>query len=215
MKKAIMMFAAMVLLAAPAAADITGVTGQAVLDTLPQTLWAGWHEGANAFVFEENHNVVLGSPLNVNLLAPFNWTGPVPAAPFPVVALPAGTVLNSHLVHFDPVGKSNTNKFAAGTVTFSNKILAAIIETSRLNGTDALLGPASMVGKYPTGQTYRGLEERDNVTVTLLTPYTIAFSLNASSALNEFRVLTVPAPAAIGLGLIGLGLIGWLKRRMA
>jgi len=199
-------------LPAPAAADISGVTGQVVQDTLPTNLWIGWKEGITAFVFEENQNLVLGSNLTVDLLAPFDWTAPAALAGGTV---PAGTVLNSHLVHFDPLGSPSTTKTVTGTVTFSNKILGAIVTTSSLNSTDGLLGPASMTGKYPTGQVYRGLEEGDNVKVTLLNPYTVGFTLKASTALNEFRVLTVPAPAAIGLGLIGLGLVGWLKRRMA
>lgn len=40
------------------------------------------------------------------------------------------------------------------------------------------------------------------------TPYT-------KEADKQSHLVIVPAPAAVGLGLLGLGLVGWVKRRMA
>ncbi|MCX5671543.1 MAG: hypothetical protein NTU94_09530 [Planctomycetota bacterium] len=46
------------------------------------------------------------------------------------------------------------------------------------------------------------------------TPQLITWS-DCDSRINRDEVIRVPAPAAIGLGVLGLALVGWLKRRVA
>jgi len=69
-------------------------------------------------------------------------------------SIPAGTVVDSFFLIFDPVGGSEGR--ANGTITFGGEILGIIYLDQALDHTDPILGPSGTV--YPTGQRFRGLE---------------------------------------------------------
>lgn len=190
-----------------AAADIISTSSSVLIQPLPDVLLLGAKEDTDhAFVFEERHGLVLAAPLHVDLIAPFDWTATI-GQPVPPAALggdlPAGLGVNSHLVHYDPVGTTLILTRVEGTIAFQNPVLGAIVMTQHLNDSDSLLGVPGTV--YAQGFTYRGMEEFDHAKVTLVDPYTVEFRLFAGPVMNEFRVITaIPEPAPALLAIIGL-----------
>jgi hypothetical protein len=129
----------------------------------------------------------------------------------PSVVLAAGTVINSHMLFFDP--KYSTSR--TGTFTFDGDILGIIEGDQTLFDTDFLGSPSAT---YPAAVfNLRGLET--NTDSILVSGNTITLRYTASNPGDQLRVLTradggtgneVPEPgtyALIGAGLIGLGLL--------
>jgi len=128
-------------------------------------------QSPNLFGFDEDQNILLTSPLTVD----------VGSSP-----IPAGTVVASHYVFFDP----GPTEHVIGTVDFDADILAIITSTSTLAASDFLAN---------TGVNYlnpgaRGLEAGDSVTIS--GPRQILFDTVASSPGDYVRVLTAFSPAA-------------------
>ena len=135
-----------VLMALPAIAQtsisgITRTTGQAIAIQPPPSLANGRLENdTRAFVFLESENHALESPLNVDIVDPgfYDDDSDLTAA-----TIPAGTVINSYLVHVDP-----SMRFAEvplprginGGITFAEDIVGLIVRTSRLEDSTAELG---------------------------------------------------------------------------
>ena len=68
-------------------------------------------------------------------------------------SVPAGKVVDSFFLIFDPVGGSQAE--VSGTISFGGKILGVIFLAANLNQTDSLGAPGT---DYPTGQGGRGME---------------------------------------------------------
>lgn len=152
-------------------------------------------QSPDLYGFDEDQNIVLAAPLVVD----------VGASP-----IPAGTVVASHYVFFDPAPTLHM----IGTVDFDSDVLGIITSTASLAASDFLAN---------TGVNYlnpgnRGLEAGDSVTIT--GPREVTFDTFASSPGDYVRVLTalspaaaVPEPASLALTLGGLFAIGALARR--
>jgi hypothetical protein len=124
--------------------------------------------------FDEDQNIVLGAPLEVDT---------VPSGP---TTLPIGTTVASHYVFFDPVSGS-----VDGTVDFDAEVVAIISSTALLLASDFLAN---------TGVTYlnpglRGLEAGDAVTISGASQ--IQFDTTASTPGDYVRVLTAFSPGAV------------------
>lgn len=78
-----------------------------------------------------------------------------------ITRLPAGTVISSYLVHYDPT--TSVSMAPRGAITFFESIAAVITDTENLKKTDALLGLPETV--YETRRS-RGLEADDDVRVS-------------------------------------------------
>jgi len=234
MKRLLFITTMITFVAVPALSDIIGISGDVAIDTLPKNLFVGNYESnTTATVFEEQHNLTLQSALWLDLAASFDYT--MPAIGLPSTSLggvvPAGSTINSHIVHLDPIGTTGSISGISGEIEFSNMILGVIVTKygtdtsytlSGLGGetdpgsypweTDKTLGIA--LTNYPAWNPYRGLEEGDHI--WLIDPYTLAFDLNASGTyVNEFRIITTPIPGAVLLGLLGLSVAGVKLRRFA
>ncbi len=143
-------------------------------------------QSPNLFGFDENQNIVLAAPLEVNV-----GTSP----------LPVGTTVASHYLFFDP----GPSQHVIGTVDFDSDVLAIVTSTSALAASDFLAN----TGVNYLNTAARGLEPGDSVTIS--GPRQILFDTNASTPGDYVRVLTTFSPAAVPLpgggALLGGGLV--------
>ncbi len=132
----------------------------------------------NVWAFDEQHDVVLASPITPDIGAP----------------IPAGTRVDSHYLHLDAAGTSAY--IGAGTITFSQPILGVITGSTLLSTTDPALGLPGM--NYDGVNAARGAAEIGD-TVTLVDAYTLSVSLRVTNGRDDLRVITA-APLADGDG---------------
>jgi len=184
-------------------ATIVGTTGAGLLVAPPPSLAPGVFANATTvYAMNEKQSVlfnglidrylpVIGTPYVLSSAAPVN---------------PGPKWVNSHLLHFDNQGKPQAG-IVTGTVTFDKAIIGVIFTAARLNASDLALGNPGTI--YPFTDPNRGFSNVID-TFTLLSPFTLQFTLANSGAMDEIRVLTVPAPGTLAWGV---GLAGFVRRR--
>ena len=178
---------------AVAGAFITS-TGDGVihLDVPPPSVAPNALEHPTAtFAFDERQGITLSSPVAIDGVAPGTY------ARFPMgsATIPAGTIVDSHLIHGD-VTRTRFTRHRTGSVTFADDILGVIASTARLASSDTQLGaPGTVYAGIST--TWRGLESVENNS-PLGDKYTISndrrtvtFDVN-TTVMDEIRVLTRP-----------------------
>jgi len=132
-----------------------------------------------------NHTLVIPERQNVRLEEELTINGLNG-----VVSLPAGTVISSYLVHYDPPG--DISRAPRGAVTFLGQVAAVVVQTSDLVATDPLLGLSSM--EFETAS-FRGLEiepDEDEVQVSR-DRKTVSFRFDTSPPqyLDEARIIVI------------------------
>lgn len=126
--------------------------------------------------FDEQQNVVLTTDLVVDK---------------PAGIIPAGTVVSSHYVIYDP--PSTASKTA--NVIVDQTVLGVIYNATTLNNSDYLGLPTTNY-LNPSG---RGIEAVDGDTATIVDPVTVSFHLTAGSPGDYARIITastsiIPGP---------------------
>lgn len=198
-------------------ANIVNVTGDVVLATPPTDISEGnWESDTQIRAFAEQQNVTLQQGLTVDISQPGESDATNPN--LSTATIPAGTVVDSYLVHFDPVGQPTSRVSLSGSLTFDEPILGVIALGDSLDDSDAAVGLPS-VTTYSSGPG-RGLEfvqEDDNDSLTLGAYQsglqTVTCGLRSTTSVDEFRVITaVPEPAVLAPAVLALCL---MKRRRA
>ncbi len=206
--KSFAVLAAAVLTAAAGSSNaaITAVGGSTTwLLTPPTSAMPGALAGGTAYAWNEQTGVTV-SNLNVNIVGNTGvYTGNTPN-----FGTLTGT-FDSHFIHFDNASGIN---FVAGSVTFSQRIVAVIYQDVFLDLSDATFG--SFGTTYPTSMPFRSFGPALGATVVALSPYTINFNIFANAAqyrLEEFRVITETVPTPGSLALLGMGGVMVGRRR--
>jgi uncharacterized repeat protein (TIGR01451 family) len=137
-------------------------------------------------LFDEQHDVTLHKRLKVDISTAGTYERRKDLTPF---SIPAGTIVDSHLLHADNVGRVEVR--LQGSVTFQADILGVIVTDSRLDRSDRLGAPGT---RYPEDLERRGLElngRRHGDVVTLSADLrTLTFDVTFSSSLDHIRVIT-------------------------
>lgn len=161
---------------------------------------------SNSFVrlFDERTTVLLNQNVSVDITQPSTVGNSSDLTPG---IISANQLIDSHLLHADPVGGGPVTY--QGSVTFDRPILGLLVQANTLTATDSVLGSLSTVYN-PTID--RGFEWPSTTVVgdmVQLSPdfRTITFVLKATSQYDQIRVITasVPEPSSIVLGLGCLG----------
>ncbi len=203
---------AVTVLASPPAGDVHPGTNTTVPDPIifPEVL--GGVVPAGGVAVDHDGSVVVTSPVeSANVVKPALVAG----------VIPAGTLVDSYLFHYDPQNPPISANFYDSTILFSNKILGVQLFTSayttlqkpagtayvgQLEAGDsavaAMGGPA--VGYYPAGLSYRGMEE-DAMQITN-GGFGIELAGEVDGAeIDQVRIfVAVPEPNSVLLALIGL-----------
>ena len=170
-------------------AAVAGTTGGAVAVPAPASVGQGDVENdTDILAFSEAQGVTLPAGVTVDIRVPGSYLGG--ALPAPVVA-PAGLVVNSHLLHFDPIGQppAGSATVTSGSVTFDSSVVAIIATKRTLDATDRLLGAPGTA--YPLPKlAARGIEGRGRVSLSgdRLTVTVRRFAVTC--CVDQVRVLT-------------------------
>ena len=136
------------------------------------------------FAFAERTCATLSAPLPVDIIDPVGTYGAGQTNPGLV---PAGTPVDSYLVHLDNVGDTG-NAFLSGSLTFDQPVLGIILLPGTLNASDPVVGAPGTL--YPTGDTqFRGYEAPDTVTVSP-DGFTVTFAAVSGSRQDDVRIIT-------------------------
>ena len=167
--------------------------------------------GAKAHGWNERQGVTLTNNLVVDISAPGAYNGNANAN----AIIPAGTVVNSHYIYFDPI----QNQGVGASFTFDAPILGIIIRENTNAATDHLLASDFLIpGVVPAGNlapgwfNARGMEPTD--LINWVGANTIRIDWDASNPGDQIRVITgVPEPATMtALSLAGAFLLRRRKR---
>ncbi len=199
------------LIAAQSLASITSTSPSVYYVASPTSVMLNaWESSDQIILFDELQSFTLTSDVILDITSPGNY----PADVLTPGMVSAGTTVDVHLLHLDPVGVSDEIRLL-GDITFGADILGVIVSDNSLYASDWLGNPTTT---YPTvGNGYfaqRELEFRPQDFLTLSADMrTLSVDFLAQNILDEARIITnaVPIPGAVWL--LGSGLIGLVGLR--
>jgi hypothetical protein len=181
-------------LSSNSSAAIVETSGSLVKVPVPISVYLGANvSNKNIITFDEVRNFKLPKAIAVDITAPGTYSSEQMLSPGTIAA---GTVVNSHFVHFDPEGRSTTFVTLSGSLTVDGDILGVIISTIGLDSTDKMLGASHT--RYHAGGV-RGLElglgVNDDRVIVHADRRKITVHWSASIVTDEIRIITAPPNA--------------------
>jgi hypothetical protein len=195
---------------------IVSTSGSVMLISPPASVgFQQLEDDAAAKVFAEQINLSLASSIDVEVTA----VGLVDDAnDLTPGSIPAGTRVDSYLLHADKIGGGAPIHTYGGSVTFDRPILGVIVTGSGLSATDGVLASASTT--YDPIGMFRGFDGPsfspsspavgDSVEIS---PdfLTATIVLRTETFYDQIRIITaaVPEPTSWMVCVIGLPYFGW------
>ena len=187
------------------------VTGAVVpIPPPPSLLPEALESDSEIFFIEEQTDYVLPADVLVDSDGtPGLYYQPLGGLP---AILPAGSLVNIHLLHFDPVGRPFTPVRVMGSVSFSHPVVGLAFRANTLNASDVHGAPGTV---YPIGTNRNfefgalGMGVNDAVEVSP-DRMTLTLDWGATEFIDQLRVFTaVPEPSGaliVSAILVGHGL---------
>ena len=136
----------------------------------------------SAVTFDERSGVTLGSAVVVDAVNPGTYT----VFPNGSARIPAGTVVDTSLIHSDPTTSGSTGR-RTGSVTFADDVIGVIAATGRLAATDSLGASGTA---YAGSTLQRGLEKSEDKFTISTDRRTVSIDVRTPTVMDELRVLT-------------------------
>ena len=162
----------------------------------------GLKSDSEIFLEQEQQSFVLSTNLQLDVTTPGSYDKDTFV--FSTTNLPAGTIVDSFLLHVQPDAKTihETNKLT--TITFDREIIGLIMSRTSLTNSDSVVGnSANTYDPPPNARHFSVTEPTDAFT---LSQDRLSFSIDAIHVGvgygDQVRVITVPEPAAISLVLL-------------
>lgn len=122
-------------------------------------------------IFAEQQAVVLGAVLDIDVGS--------------IDPIPAGTPVNSYIVHFDPVGEPTAGINLSGSVTLDRPVVGLIYTDATLGPSDSVVGNAAAY-EPAIEANHREIEGADTATIV---GNTVSMNLSSSWAIDEVRII--------------------------
>ena len=194
------------MLVGQAQASILTTTGDMTEIFTPVSFLEGVTESSATIGILDEGFTLLPVEIFVNAVGSGTFTG----SSSPAIAIPAGTMVHTYFVHFDPNGGVVS---LTGTVFFDpgETIIGIQTHTPYLEFADAFVGDP--MATYPTGLTFRAFETLpglDEVFVPIGMDFA-TFKLYAELSVDQARIVTIPEPAT--LSLLAVGALALIRRK--
>jgi hypothetical protein len=200
------------------AADLESTSGSLTEISPPTSVLEGSLENTStAVIFKERSQWTLAADLSVDAI---NFGAAVDVSSSTAVAgiIPAGTMVDSFLVHYDPVGQpTDLNVTVSWSAIFElgDEILGIINSDGLLDASDFLGAPATT---YPTGLAFRGttgsLEGNDGYNWSQIRVLGGLQSVTVS--VDQIRIILaaeIPEPSSLATLVLSLTMTPFLRRR--
>jgi hypothetical protein len=205
----------LIALPATAALGLGPITGAiSAVPAPPSVVFNQFQSNTSIFLIEERLSLLTSSAINVDVDGTPGFYDQI--ADLQAGSIPAGSVVDVHLLHFDP---TSVPQRLAGSVTFARRIVGLMLLRPQLMSSDPLGAPGTA---YPTAATANfrefelspGSAASDAVTISA-DRLTLSVDWGVTTYYDELRVITsVPEPSTTMLSLVGvLGLLRWRARR--